>query len=149
MRQNLQFSWNRSIFNFTGPSKPSFAARNANRRSEVRQKLSDTSGIWRDLIFWGRTQIFAFFEVLGLVLNVLKCVLKSEKFCINLGTLTSVLWLWRRLTNNSGECLSIRYIFQIDMMHHAICISSGCQTNSFAGSFCKTNVGTIKLHASS
>ena len=88
MRQNLQFSWNRSIFNFTGPSKPSFAARNANRRSEVRQKLSDTSGIWRDLIFWGRTQIFAFFEVLGLVLNVLKCVLKSEKFCINLGTLT-------------------------------------------------------------
>ena len=57
--------------------------------------------------------------------------------------------LWRRLTNNSGECLSIRYIFQIDMMHHAICISSGCQTNSFAGSFCKTNVGTIKLHASS
>ena len=47
----------------------------------VREKLSDTSGISRDLNFEGRVNFNAFLEFLGLVLLDLECVLNSEEFC--------------------------------------------------------------------
>ena len=48
------------------------------------------AGTWRDLSFWPRTKILVFFEFLGLVLNVLKCVLRSENFSLFWGTLVRV-----------------------------------------------------------
>ena len=58
------------------------AFRGAKRQWEfwLRQKLSDTSGIWRDLDFDPNSEIFAFFSYFGQVLKVHKCVLKSNNF---------------------------------------------------------------------
>ena len=64
-----------------GLVKPCFALRNARLTEIVREKLSDTSGISRDLNFEGRVNFNAFLEFLGLVLLDLECVLNSEEFC--------------------------------------------------------------------
>ena len=53
----------------------------------VNRSSTRSPGTWRDLNFWPRTIILVFFEVLGLDLEVLKCVLSSENFHVILGTL--------------------------------------------------------------
>ena len=83
----MQFSIYRSIFKVTGLPERHFAARNAVWFETVREKLSDTSGISRDLSFEGIMNFNAFLEFLALFLLVLECFLKSENFCLNWGTL--------------------------------------------------------------
>ena len=62
----------------------------SNRFILLHRPSTKNAGTWRDLSFWPRTKILVFFEVLGLVLNVLKCVLRSEKFSLFWGTLTQL-----------------------------------------------------------
>ena len=71
-----------------------FRAAKPQWNAKVREKLSDSLGICRDLSFWLRTKIFVFFEFLGLTLEsvtalyerhfwlkVLKIVLDSDQTC--------------------------------------------------------------------
>ena len=80
-REKMQFLSNRSILGTYGTRQTVFCGAKRRLTEIVREKLSDTSGISRDLSFEGRVNFNAFLEFLELVLLVLECVLNSEKFC--------------------------------------------------------------------
>ena len=86
-REKMQFLSNRSILGTYGTRQTVFCGAKRRLTEIVREKLSDTSGISRDLSFEGIMNFNAFLEFLALFLLVLECFLKSENFCLNWGTL--------------------------------------------------------------
>jgi len=65
----------------------------------VNRAITKSPGPWRDLSFWPRTVILVFLGSLGLVLKVLKCILRSENFHVILGTLVCTIPIQEILEN--------------------------------------------------
>ena len=72
-----------------------------NRSILPNRTTTKNGGTRRDLVFVPNSKIFEFFIHLGQVLNVLKCVLRSDNFHVILGTLTNVEILKNAVENYS------------------------------------------------